>query len=320
MYMTASSAPHRSILVSEYLSFFENATVKVFVDGTLGAGGHAEAMLEAHPEIELLLGIDQDPLAREIAGARLAKYGSKFRSVAGNFADLPRILKEQKLTNIDGLFLDIGVSSMQLDRAEKGFSFSKEGPLDMRMDPAASLTAEEIINTWTEQELAIVFRDYGEMDHWRNIARYLVDIRKSGRITTTTALVAALQPVLRPRTKKSIHPATLLFQALRIAVNDELEVLRQVIPAAIDLLRVGGRMGIITFHSLEDRIVKHAFRHAASDKWDTVGHFGMFAEKTPTVQVLTKKPVEASDEEVEANPRSRSAKMRFVEKVYTPLS
>lgn len=311
----SSPFPHASVLLHEIVDIFHEQHVRTFVDATLGAGGHSEAILQDHPEIERLIGIDQDPVAREIAAQRLAPWGNKVNIVSGNFSELDKQLSALGVTSVDGMIFDLGVSSMQFDIPEKGFSFMREGPLDMRMDPTNDLTAAVIINTWSEAELGRIFRDYGEEKHWRGASRAIVHTRKNKHITTTFELGEALSHVLRPHPfKKGIHPFTLVFQALRIAVNGELEALEAVVPKAIERLSKGGRLGIISFHSLEDRIVKNAFRFAASDKMNTSGIGGMFLDKEPQVDILTKKPVIPTTEEIELNPRSRSAKLRVVEK------
>lgn len=306
--------PHTSVLLHELLSFFKDKTLHTFVDGTLGAGGHSEAFLREHPEIELLIGIDQDPVAREIAKKRLSPWGDKVKIIAGNFSHLAQHLDKIGIKCIDGIIFDLGVSSMQFDQAEKGFSFMKEGPLDMRMNPEGPLTAADVVNTFEENELARIFRDYGEEKRWRAAARTLVVARKNGPIKTTLQLVEALKPAFPGYFKKGIHPATLIFQALRICVNDELKVIEKALPVAIERLAPGGRVGVISFHSLEDRIVKNVMRDAASDKMSTSGIGGMFLDKEPIVTLVTKKPVSPSEEEMKSNPRSRSAKLRVVEK------
>lgn len=306
--------PHTSVLLNELLNFFDGHHLKYFVDATLGAGGHSLAFLERHPEIEMLIGIDQDPVARGIAEKRLAPWKDRVKIVAGNFSDIKAHLDNLSIQAVDGIIFDLGVSSMQFDIPEKGFSFMRDGPLDMRMDPSASLTAEEIINTWSEGDLARLFRDYGEEKRWRQAARAVVIARQEKRIETTFELADILKRAI-PLHKKGIHPATLVFQALRISVNAELEVLETAIPAAIVLLAPGGRLGIISFHSLEDRIVKNIMRFAASDKMNTDGIGGVFLDKDPTVRQVTRKPVMPGLEEVSANPRSRSAKLRVIEKI-----
>lgn len=305
--------PHISVLLNEILSFYEDRPIRFFVDGTLGAGGHSEAILKAHPEIEKLIGIDQDDLSLATAKKRLEPFGDKVVFIKGNFEDLDKYLKTANIKHVDGMLFDLGVSSMQLDIAEKGFSFSKEGPLDMRMNQDSQLTAAEIINTWSEKEIGRVLREYGEEKYWRKAASAIVLARNEKLIKTTTELADLLRPLFSWK-KKGVNPLTLIFQGLRIAVNRELEVLEKMIPKALESLGKGGRLSVITFHSLEDRIVKNLFRFEASDKFDTVGLGGVFKDKIPTIKILTKKPIAPSDDEVKINPRSRSAKLRCVEK------
>lgn len=305
--------PHISVLLNEILSFYEDRPIRFFVDGTLGAGGHSEAILKAHPEIEKLIGIDQDDLSLATAKKRLEPFGDKVVFIKGNFEDLDKYLKTANIKHVDGMLFDLGVSSMQLDIAEKGFSFSKDGPLDMRMNQDSQLTAAEIINTWSEKEIGRVLREYGEEKYWRKSASAIVLARNEKLIKTTTELADLLRPLFSWK-KKGVNPLTLIFQGLRIAVNRELEVLEKMIPKALESLGKGGRLSVITFHSLEDRIVKNLFRFEASDKFDTVGLGGVFKDKVPTIKILTKKPIPPSDDEVKINPRSRSAKLRCVEK------
>lgn len=301
---------HKSVLLHEILQFFEGKTIKTFIDGTLGAGGHAAAILESHPEIQQYIGIDQDPEAIAIAEKTLLPWKGKVLIKYGNFLE---VIKNQK-DPVDGILLDLGVSSMQLDRPEKGFSFMRDGPLDMRMDPSNDLTAATIVNQWSENEIARVIRDYGEEKRWRAAARSIVAARQKEPILTTLQLEQLLFPVLRTD-KKGIHPLTLTFQGLRIAVNRELEVLEKGLPLAIEILNPEGILAVISFHSLEDRLVKNAFRYAASDKEDTSGYRGHFLDKKPLVHILTRKPVEPSPEEIQANPRSRSSKLRIIQKI-----
>lgn len=303
--------PHQSVLLQEFLAQFEGRKIKFFLDGTLGAGGHSHALLLAHPEIEELIGMDQDTTALSIARERLIPWEAKTRFIQANF----RHLDQFNLPKLDGILLDLGVSSMQLDQPEKGFSFMRDGPLDMRMDSTQDLTAEIIVNTWSEKDLGRIFRDFGEEERWRQAARTIVQAREIQSITRTRQLVELLEPKLRKPGKKGIHPLTLIFQALRIAVNKELEVLQEVLPKAVSALNPGGRLAVITFHSLEDRIVKNYFRDAASDKVSTSGIGGIFLDKKPEIAILSRKPIQPSDEEVLKQPRSRSAKMRIVEKL-----
>lgn len=309
-------SPHYSVLLNEVVDAFSLLSLSVVIDGTLGAGGHAEAILEKHPEIQYYIGIDQDPHALSLAGERLKKWSSKLILKHGNFAQFDQFLKELSLSSADAILVDLGVSSMQLDQAARGFSFMQEGPLDMRMNPLEELTAAEIVNSWSEQELGKIFREYGEEKQWRKAARTIVEERKIKPFVTTKDLRTVLYPVLVRFAKKNINPLTLVFQGLRICINRELEVLEAFLPKAIEALTPGGRLAVISFHSLEDRIVKTDLRLAASDKWETSGlGSGLFRDKEPTVKLITKKPIEPSEQEIEQNPRSRSAKLRIAEKL-----
>lgn len=287
--------PHTPVLLQEFLRFFEGRTIKRFVDCTLGAGGHAKALLDHHSEIESYIGIDQDLEALEIAKKTLHPYLEKAAFHHGNF----RHLKSYLSTKVDAIFVDLGVSSMQLTQAEKGFSFMKDGPLDMRMDQTQRLTAAKIINTYSEKELAHIFWEFGEEPRSRQAAKAIVEARRRKKIVTTMQLCEILKPVLTwsGRSRKKIHPMTLIFQGLRIKVNDELKVIEEVIAASLDVLDCGGRLGMISFQSLEDRIVKETFKKIDKEK----------------VLILTKKPIQATVEEIKINPRARSAKMRFLE-------
>lgn len=299
---------HKSVLLNEVLWAFKDLTLNTFVDGTLGAGGHSGAILAQHPEIKQLIGIDQDPSALRLAQENLAPFKDKCRFVHANFSALGGVAAQA-----DGILVDLGVSSMQLDQAERGFSFRYDAPLDMRMNPDDPLSAQEIVNTWEEGALARIFRDYGEEKKWRRAAHAVVEGRKKKAIETTKALVDLLEPHLYdPRSK--IHPLTRVFQALRIAVNRELDVLETFLPQALKVLSPGGRLAVISFHSLEDRIVKQQFRDWASDKVSTTGLQGLFLDKDPEGVVITSKPLEAEEEEIHENPRARSARLRVFEK------
>lgn len=304
--------PHQSVLLQEVIEAFQDTPLKVYLDGTLGAGGHAEAILKAHSEIETFIGLDQDTSALALAKKRLDPWEHKLQLIHTNFSELRKALNGRPC---NGILLDIGVSSMQLDEAERGFSISRPGPLDMRMNQQSPLTAADIVNTWSEHELGRIFRDYGEEKRWRAAARAIVGTRQERPITTTQELVDLLLPVVKDfKSQKSIHPLTLIFQALRIAVNDELGRLEMALKDAVDVLAPEGRLAVITFHSLEDRIVKQYFRYLASDKEDTRGIAGVFRDKKPLVKDVTRKPVVPSDEECALNPRARSAKLRVIEK------
>jgi 16S rRNA (cytosine1402-N4)-methyltransferase len=284
------------------VSAFQGKKLTTFFEGTVGAGGHAEAILTAHPEIERFLACDRDPKAHEIAGSRLLSWGKKVEWIRGSYSDLSRFLDERSVETIDGYLIDIGISSMQIDEAARGFSFRFEGPLDMRMDPTAELSAETIVNEYPEKELARIFWEYGEERQSRRAAEAIVKQRKRRRIRTTTELIETVKPVLR---WGKIHPATLIFQAIRIAVNDELGELKRGLDVAIERLSCGGRIAVISFHSLEDRIIKHRLKSVEYKKKKGEG----------CLNILTKKPICPSMEEVGSNPRARSAKLRVAEKI-----
>ncbi len=308
--------PHLPVLANEVIHYFSGCSCRHVFDGTLGAGGHAELLLKTHPEIEIYIGIDQDPTALAIATERLAPWKDKLCLMRGNFSDIENHLCSVGITRVQAILLDLGVSSMQLDQAEKGFSFMREGPLDMRMDPDASLSALDVVNNYSEAELGRIFRQYSEEKQWRAIAKCLVQEREKTKIVTTTQLSEVLMPLLGWKKSRGIHPMTLVFQGLRIFVNSELTILENVLPKVINCLSPGGRAGIISFHSGEDRLVKNAFQLAAADKYNTEGDGrGLFLDKIPTVRILTRKAAVATDEEINQNPRSRSAKLRVLEKL-----
>ncbi|MCB1117330.1 MAG: 16S rRNA (cytosine(1402)-N(4))-methyltransferase RsmH [Chlamydiia bacterium] len=306
-----SGHAHIPVLRKQCLQAFDGAEISIFFDGTLGAGGHAQSLLMAHPEIERYIGCDRDESALALATENLAAWQGKLETVHGNFADIDVHLEACGVKAIDGCLLDLGVSSMQLDQEERGFSFSKDGPLDMRMDQNERLTAKEIVNTWSKQQLAKIFSDYGEIKNAQRIAEALCDARRKKPFETTKQLADWASTVMG-HSRKKLHPATLLFQALRIAVNLELESVWQGVVKALNLLRPGGRLAVIAFHSLEDRIVKNLFRQAARPNYDWNEEK---VEGLPEVKLLTKKPLVADFDEVRLNPRARSAKLRVVEKI-----
>lgn len=306
------SPAHIPVLLSEVLAAFSAQPLHTFIDCTLGLGGHAHAILSAHPEIATYIGCDQDPSAMAIATQQLARWSHKLHLLRQNFADLPR----NSLPQADGILVDLGVSSLQLDTPDRGFSFRFDSPLDMRMDPTKPLTAADIVNTYSAEELGHIFRKYGEEPQWRSAAHAIVRARTQQPILTTQEFLQVLMPIFpAARRRKALHPATLIFQALRLCVNQELEVLETLLPWAIDQLPVGGRLAIMSFHSLEDRIVKQAFQQAASDKENTSGCGGLFIDKAPTVTIVTRKAVGCSESEAERNPRARSARLRVIEKL-----
>ena len=303
--------PHQPVLLDEVLKVFEPLKISLFVDGTLGAGGHSEAILKAHPEIERFIGADQDLSALEIAKERLSPWKDKSLFLHQNFASLPAYLKEKGLVPT-AILLDIGVSSMQIDQGDRGFSFRFDAPLDMRMDQSRGRTASDIVNKASQRELELIFRDLAEESRWRRSAEAVIKARP---IETTFQLKEVLETVLGKKRFGEKEPVTKIFQGLRIATNRELEVLQEFLPEGIALLPPGGRMGIISFHSLEDRIVKETFRLSSSDKWETSGYRGHFRDKTPEVLLITRKGITAGEEELQLNPRARSAKLRVIEKL-----
>ena len=294
--------PHAPVLINEVLEVFKEKKLRCFFDATLGAGGHAEAILTAHPEIEIYIGCDRDPDALELSEKRLKDWKEKLVLIHGNHSEVRQWVQQAGAECTDGHLIDAGVSSMQLDRPERGFSFQGEGPLDMRMNPEGKLTAAEIVNRWREEDLVEILREYGEEPRARAVARAILAARKKKKLETTRDLVEAIRPAARG--KKHLHFATLTFQAIRIAVNDELGELKRGIEEGIEMLCSGGRIAIISFHRLEDRISKNCLREQEIKKKEPSGR----------LTILTKKPLEASEEEVKKNPRSRSAKLRAAEK------
>lgn len=285
---------HIPVLLDEVIHSFEGKQITVFFEGTVGLGGHAKEILQRHPEIQKYIACDRDVNALNIAKETLKPWSDKVDFVHRPFADIKSILKEKKISSIDAYLIDIGVSSMQLDVGSRGFSFKTDAPLDMRMDESANITAADLVNTLPEIELARIFYEYGEEFRSRAAAKAICLARKKRKITTTFELCDVLEKVLR---KGKIHFATKVFQALRIAVNDELGQLKNGLQGAIESSRSGAVLSVISFHSLEDRIVKWVFK------------------EDPSLQVITKKPLEATREETKKNPRSRSAKLRVAEKI-----
>ncbi len=304
------SAWHDPVLVDDVLAFLDVRPGRRFIDGTLGGGGHTHAILDASQPDGEVLAIDRDPAAIEFARERLADYGDRVQLAQGNYADADKLAAD--FGPVDGFLVDAGVSSRQLDDAERGFSFRGNGPLDMRMGPDAP-TLEQFLQSIDEKELARVFRKYGEMKDAGRIAARVLEAFQAGSIETTGELAALIEREGGSAGRKSsIHPATLAFQALRIAVNDELTGLDRAVQNLPRLLAAGGRAVFISFHSLEDRIVKRGFRDLCST--DVPHGVPMrAADMQAAARLLTTKPVTASDEELSRNPRSRSAKLRAIE-------
>jgi len=308
---TSFSPYHKPVLLEQTLALLAPAPGKLFVDGTLGGGGHTEAFLQAGARV---IGIDQDPQALAFAGERLSGFGDRFVPVRANFEEIVSVLDNLSIAGIDGALLDIGVSSWQLNTPERGFSFQENGPLDMRMNPDAPLSAADLVNTAPEGELIRIFREYGEETAARRIAQQIVRDRELRPLETTFDLVRSVEKV-NPRRGRT-HPATKVFQALRIAVNRELDVLNTALAAFSSRLNPGGRFGVITFHSLEDRIVKTFFKSRSLEWLDRPEWPAPRRNPDFQFRLLTPKPAVASEEEQSRNPRSRSAKLRVVEKAY----
>lgn len=302
---------HNSVLLSESLDALNPQNDEVFIDATLGMGGHTEAILQANETVKVF-GIDQDKNALKLANERLEKFGERFKSFHANFSGIKSVLAEAKIEKVDGVLADLGVSSLQFDDAQRGFSFRFDAPLDMRMNADSDEeTAAELLNRLSEEEIANVIYNYGEERFSRRIARRIVEKRKSGQpIETTRELASLIERAIGRGKKDKIHPATKTFQALRIAVNGELEILEDFIIDAVDILKRDGRLAIITFHSLEDRIVKQTFQRLAG-KCSCPPRLPQCvcgAEKI--IEILTKKPISPPEIEIGHNPRSRSAKLR----------
>lgn len=306
---------HLSVLPDEVIHYLALKPGGIYLDGTLGGAGHAALILENEPAATLV-GIDRDREALAAAGERLAKYGERVRLLHGDFAGIADHLSSLDITALDGFILDLGVSSHQLDTKERGFSFQQDAPLDMRMDTSGGETAADLVNGLPEQELERILIEYGEERWAKRIASFIARERANGPITTTFRLVDIIKGAV-PKAKwdERIHPATRTFQALRIAVNSELDSLERGMRAALDLLKPGGRGVIISFHSLEDRIVKHIFREYAEGCTCPRQLPVCVCGKQPRVKVLTSRPVAATPEETNDNPRARSAKLRAVEKL-----
>lgn len=284
-----------------------------YIDGTLGAGGHAEAILRAAGPEGRLLGFDRDATALGLARLRLAAFGERVVIVHDSYESMGQLAPLHGFAQVDGILLDLGLSSIQLDDPTRGFSFRHDGPLDMRFDPTADVpTAADLANTLPEEDLVRLLRDYGEERRARRIARAIVE---SSPLHTTGALVAAIEQAAPRNPRDKIHPATRTFQALRIAVNDELGALERTLPDAITLLKPGGRLAVISFHSLEDRIVKTFIRRESRDCICPPEQPICTCDHRASLRIITRKPIRATEDEIAANPRARSAKLRIAERL-----
>ena len=313
MSLTMSVPVHVPVLLGEVIEGLQAGRGGCFIDCTVGLGGHASAILERIRPSGRLLGIDADPEAIRASQGRLRDYGEAVTLVNDNFVNLEDICERYHFHPVDGILFDLGVSSLQLDTAERGFSFHLDAPLDMRFGPGQGLTASEIINTFSEQELAKLIQKYGEERHSRRIARYIAQNRP---VATTLELAHLVEQALgAPARRSRIHPATRTFMALRIAVNSELQNLELALKQTINLLRPGGRLAVISYHSLEDRIAKQFMRYAAANCVCPSGTVICRCGHVPTLKLISRKVIKPTSLEIESNPRSRSAKLRIAERL-----
>lgn len=309
---------HLPVLLNEAINFLQCESGKIYVDTTLGDGGHAEYILKKSSPDGLLIGIDRDEDSIKFTRKRLTSYKERMFLFHGNFANMKNIIKEKAgISKVDGILFDLGVSTRQLMMAERGFSFSHDAPLDMRMDRSTALNAAEIINKASEDKLIDIIKRYGEERWAKKVAHAIVRERREMPVTGTSQLsnivISAIPPAYR--FGKRIHPATKTFQAIRIAVNKEIEVLEDAIRDAIDILNIGGRICVISYHSLEDRVVKVLFREVERGCICPHDIPECICGRKGVIRILTKKPLTPSDEEIKKNPRSRSAKLRVAERI-----
>lgn len=306
---------HKSVLLEETVNGLNIKPDGIYVDGTLGGGGHAWEVCSRLNDKGSFIGIDQDAAAIEAASARLRDFGERVTIVRSNYCDMKSQLQQLGIDKVDGIVLDLGVSSYQLDTAERGFSYRVDVPLDMRMDRRQSMTARDIVNDYSEMDLFRIIRDYGEDKFAKNIAKHIVLERAKGPIETTGQLTEIIRQSIPMKFQKNAgHPAKRTFQAIRIELNRELEVLRDSLDTMIDLLNPGGRICIITFHSLEDRIVKSIFKRN-ENPCTCPSHFPVcVCGNVSKGKVITRKPILPSEEELEYNSRSKSAKLRIFER------
>ena len=305
--------PHHPVLYHEVLDLMAPQPDQVYIDGTLGAGGHAEGILIRSAPSGRLLGLDLDPQALVIAKQRLLPYKDRTAIQKASYQTAPEILHQLGWLPAHGILLDLGVSSMQVDQPERGFSFKDQGPLNMRFDQAAKPNAADIVNTFSEAKLAELIWKFGEERYARRIARAIVSSRP---IDDTSTLAAVIKKAI-PKKSKHIHPATRTFQAIRITVNRELELLAEALPELIEILAPSGRIAVISFHSLEDRIVKQHFKMESQDCICPPEQPICTCDHKASLKLLTKKPITASKNEIEINPRARSAKLRIAQKLET---
>ena len=308
---------HKSVLLDECIEALNIRPDGVYVDGTLGRAGHSREIVQKLTTGRLIC-IDRDMAAIDAAKERLAPWMERVTLVHGNFADLGEVLREKEIAGVDGMLFDLGVSSPQLDDASRGFSYMQDAPLDMRMDKTAALTAYEVVNAWSYEELRRILFEYGEERYAPAIAKAIVRARETRPVETTLELVDLIKSAMPPAAlREKQHPAKRSFQAIRIAVNGELDALPPMLKSATEALNPGGRLAVITFHSLEDRIVKRAMQDMARDCTCPPEFPVCICGKKPKLKLLTRKPIVSGEAELEENPRARSAKLRVAEKCET---
>lgn len=306
---------HKSVLLEETIEYLNIKPDGIYVDGTLGGGGHAYEVLKRLGPLGRYVGIDQDAAAIEAAGERLAPFGNKVTIVRNNYENMDLVLKELGITHVDGILLDLGVSSYQLDTLERGFSYKADTVLDMRMDQRQEITAKDIVNGYSESDLYRIIRDYGEDKFAQNIAKHIAAAREKEEIKTTGQLVEIIKAAIPAKIRMTGgHPAKKTFQAIRIELNHELDVLNRSIDKMIDLLKPGGRFCIITFHSLEDRMVKTRFRKNENPCTCPPSFPVCVCGNVSKGKIVTKKPVLPGEEELSDNKRAKSAKLRVFER------
>lgn len=306
---------HISVLLNECIEGLNIKEDGIYVDGTLGGAGHSSEIIKNLCERGRLIGIDQDKDALKAAKEKLKDYNN-VTFVHSNFYNIENILHDLNIAGVDGILMDLGVSSYQLDNGERGFSYMQDAPLDMRMNRENSLSAYEVINSYSEEDLFRIIKDYGEEKFSKRIANFIINKRKEKNIESTLELVDVIKAAIPAKARREgPHPAKRTFQAIRIEVNKELEIIEKTIRDGVERLNVGGRMAIITFHSLEDRIVKTVYKNLANPCTCPSSFPVCVCNKKPIVKIITRKPIEASKEELDYNPRSRSAKLRIIEKI-----
>lgn len=306
---------HISVLLNEVIHGFDIKENGVYVDCTLGGAGHSSEIIKRLASDGRLVGIDQDKDALKAAGAKLKVYNN-VTFVHNNFTNVEEILNELNVDGVDGILMDLGVSSYQLDTGERGFSYMQDAPLDMRMNRDDDFSAYEVVNGYSEEELFKIIKNFGEEKFAKRIAKFIVDRRNAEPINSTLQLVDIIKAAIPAKARREgPHPAKRTFQAIRIEVNKELDILDKAIEGAVNKLKTGGRLAIITFHSLEDRIVKNKFKELETPCTCPKEFPVCICGKKPKVRIITRKPIEPSEEEVNENPRSRSAKLRIAERI-----